>query len=331
MDAVRYRILHETEYTYGSMVQLSRQLLRLTPRVSTWQECLAHEIRVTPEPSEWSALDDFFGNPVIQFALQTPHRELLVQVESRVEVSSHAPQIDPASSVTWEKARDWMLHTTGAAVLDPSQYLYASPHVPVTRELAAYARPSFPPGRPMLTAILDLTRRIHDDFEFDAEATEVSTPVATVLEDRRGVCQDFAHLQIACLRSLGLAARYVSGYILTHPPEGQERMVGADASHAWVSVYCPDLGWVDLDPTNNLLVDTQHITVAWGRDFSDVSPMRGVILGGSQHELEVRVTVMPEDEVRPARAKAAAASSEAAAEPAAEPPVEPEKDPREKA
>ena len=315
MDAVRYRILHETEYAYGSLVQLSRQLLRLSPRASPWQECLAHEIRVTPEPSEWAALDDFFGNPVIQFALQVPHRELLVQVESRVEVRSHAPQLDPAASVPWEEARDWLLHATGAAVLDPSQYLFASPHVPVTRELAAYARPSFPAERPLLAALLDLTKRIHDDFEFDAEATEVSTPVSTVLEDRRGVCQDFAHLQIACLRSLGLAARYVSGYILTHPPEGQERMVGADASHAWISVYCPDLGWVDLDPTNNLLVDTQHITVAWGRDFSDVSPMRGVILGGSQHELEVRVTVMPEDE-HPA---AAAAPAEAAAAAAIEP------------
>lgn len=297
MDSLRYHILHETEYNYGNLVQLSRQLLRLSPRVTTWQTCLSHEIRVTPEPAEWSALDDFFGNPVVQFALQVPHRGLLVQVESRVEVSSHAPQIDPEASIPWEEAREWLLHTVGAAVLDPSQYLFASPHVPVTRELAAYARPSFPPERPILAAILDLTRRIHEDFEFDAEATEVSTPVTTVLEDRRGVCQDFAHLQIACLRSLGLAARYVSGYILTHPPEGQARMVGADASHAWVSVYCPDLGWVDLDPTNNLLADTQHITVAWGRDFSDVSPMRGVILGGSQHALDVRVTVMPEDEV----------------------------------
>ncbi len=297
MAPQRYRILHETEYNYGNLVQLSRQLLRLSPRVTSWQACLSHEIRVTPEPAEWSALDDFFGNPVVQFALQVPHRELLVEVESHVEVRSHAPKIAPEDSVTWEEARDWLLHTVGAAVLDPSQYLFASPHVPVTRELAAYARPSFPPERPMLAAILDLTRRINEDFEFDAEATEVSTPVTTVLEDRRGVCQDFAHLQIACLRSLGLAARYVSGYILTHPPEGQARMVGADASHAWISVYCPELGWVDLDPTNNLLADTQHITVAWGRDFSDVSPMRGVILGGSQHDLDVRVTVMPEDEV----------------------------------
>ena len=322
MDALRYRILHETEYKYGNLVQLSRQLLRLTPRESPWQKCLSHEIRVTPEPAEWAALDDFFGNPVIQFALQVPHRELLVEVESRVEVRSHAPLLDPETSVTWDKARDWLMHTVGAAVLDPSQFLFASPHVPVTRELAAYARPSFPPERPLLAAVLDLTKRIHDDFEFDAEATEVSTPVVTVLEDRRGVCQDFAHLQIACLRSLGLAARYVSGYILTHPPEGQERMVGADASHAWVSVYCPDLGWVDLDPTNNLLVDNQHITVAWGRDFSDVSPMRGVILGGSQHELDVRVTVMPEDEAPPVPSANSADPEPDTAEPGAAEPDE---------
>lgn len=302
MDALHYRILHETEYRYASPVQLSRQLLRLTPRETPWQTCLSHDIRVGPEPAEWSTLDDFFGNPMVQFALQTPHSELLVAVESRVEVRSHAPDIAPDGSPSWEETREWLLHARGAATLDPSQYLFASPHVPVTRELATYARPSFPPDTPLLAALLDLTQRIHEDFEFDAKATEVSTPVTTVLEDRRGVCQDFAHLQIACLRSLGLAARYVSGYILTHPPEGQERMVGADASHAWISVYCPGLGWVDLDPTNNLLADTQHITVAWGRDFSDVSPMRGVILGGSQHDLDVRVTVMPEE----ARAKAAA-------------------------
>lgn len=296
MADVYYRLRHDTEYTYGSLVQLSRQLLRLTPRNTPWQACLSHEIRVTPEPGEWTAMDDFFGNPVIQFALQTPHTELLVEVESRVRVSSHAPVMDPEEGIAWDAAKEWLETASGSAVLDPSQYLYASPHVPISRELAAYARPSFPPERPLLAALLDFTERIYDDFEFDAEATEVSTPVASVLEHRKGVCQDFAHLQIACLRSLGLAARYVSGYILTHPPEGQERMVGADASHAWVSVYCPDLGWVDLDPTNNLLVDTQHITVAWGRDFSDVSPMRGVILGGSEHELDVRVTVMPEAE-----------------------------------
>ncbi|MDD5296487.1 MAG: transglutaminase family protein [Rhodocyclaceae bacterium] len=296
MKNVVYRIRHETEYRYSWPVTLSRQLLRLIPRSTPWQDCLWHEIRVRPEPPEWSWLEDFFGNPVAQFALHTPHDELLVAVESRVAVRSHAPAVAPNETLPWEMAREWLHGGAGGAVLDPAQYLFASPHVPVAGSLAAYARTSFRAGRPLLAAARDLTRRIHRDFQYDPKATTISTPVETVLKQKRGVCQDFAHLQIACLRSLGLAARYVSGYLLTHPAPGKERLVGADASHAWVSVFCPDLGWVDLDPTNDLLVDMEHVTVAWGRDFSDVSPMRGVILGGGEHELDVRVTVEPETE-----------------------------------
>lgn len=292
---MRYRVLHTTRYRYSSPVQLSRQLLRLTPLDTAWQQCLSHEVRITPAPAERCAMNDFFGNAVVHFALQIPHLELQVDVESQVIVRPHAPQRDPETTLPWDKVRSWLQESSGDEVLDASQYLFASPHVPVTTELADYARPSFPPGRPLLSAVLDLTRRIHQDFQFDASATTVSTPVETVLRERRGVCQDFTHLEIACLRSLGLAARYISGYILTMPPPGQPRLVGADASHAWVSVYCPELGWVDLDPTNDLLVDTQHVTVAWGRDFSDISPMHGVIFGGGGHELEVEVTVEPVD------------------------------------
>jgi transglutaminase-like putative cysteine protease len=300
MSDLIYRIRHETEYSYASPVQLSRQLLRLMPRSAPWQDCLAHEVRVKPEPAEWSWIEDFFGNPVAQFALYTPHLELLVVVESRVAVRSHVPSVAPSKTIPWEMAREWLHAGKGGAALDPAQYLFASPHVPVSSSLAAYARQSFRVGQPLLASALDLTRRIYRDFKYDPKATTISTPVETVLKQKRGVCQDFAHLQIACLRSLGLAARYVSGYLLTHPAPGKERLVGADASHAWISVYCPDLGWVDLDPTNNLMPDTEHITVAWGRDFSDVSPMRGVILGGGEHELDVRVTVRPEDELEAA-------------------------------
>lgn len=294
-ETVSYRVIHETTYEYSSPVQLSQQLIRLTPRNTDWQHCHVHRVDISPLPMESSELDDYFGNKVRQFALHAPHSELIVKVESVVSVSSHTPRASLEKTIPWELARTWLHGVVGASVLDPSHYVFASPHVPISTELAAYAKPSFTADKPLLKAVLDFTSRIYRDFSFDPEATTVSTPVETVLKNRKGVCQDFAHLQIACLRSLGLAARYVSGYILTLPPPGQERLVGADASHAWVSVYCPEVGWVDIDPTNNLLVDTQHICVAWGRDFSDISPMRGVILGGGYHEVDVSVTVEPCD------------------------------------
>lgn len=296
MGALIYRVRHETEYRYETAVQLSRQLIRLEPRETAWQSSLAHQLSITPEPLERISLADFFGNHLIQFDLQSPHHTLQVTVDSLVQVSPRLSQDQALHTPPWHSIRNWLQASLGSAVLDPSQYLFASPHVPITPALADYARPSFSKDRPLLDALMDFTQRIKQDFKFDPEATDVSTPVEEVLQSRRGVCQDFAHLQIACLRSLGLAARYVSGYILTHPPKGKPRMIGADASHAWVSVFCPDYGWVDVDPTNNLLVNQEHITVAWGRDFSDVSPLRGVILGGGRHDLDVRVTVMPEEE-----------------------------------
>jgi transglutaminase-like putative cysteine protease len=187
------------------------------------------------------------------------------------------------------------LRVGSGALLEPIQFMFESPHVELLRDLAAYAEPSFTRGRNVLHAVLDLTRRVHADFAFDPKATSVSTPLREVLAKRRGVCQDFAHLMTGCLRMRGIPARYVSGYIRTTPPPGKPRLVGADASHAWVSVYCgEDLGWVDADPTNNMLVGDGHVTLAWGRDFSDVTPMRGVILGGGEQELEVRVTVTPQ-------------------------------------
>jgi transglutaminase-like putative cysteine protease len=177
--------------------------------------------------------------------------------------------------------------------LEARQFVYESPHVPITKALADYAAPSFSPGRPWLAAVLDLTARVFSQFQYDPTATTVNTPVAQVLQNRRGVCQDFAHLQIGCLRSLGLPARYVSGYLLTAPPAGQQRLVGADASHAWLSAFCPELGWIDFDPTNNQIPTTKHITLAWGRDYSDVCPIKGVLVGGGQHRMRVAVDVVP--------------------------------------
>ncbi len=285
---MRYGVLHETVYGYESPVVLSQQLLHLTPRTLEFQTLLKHHIAVDPVPAETSTRDDYFGNPVTQILLAAPHGRLCVSAESQVEVT---PRSVPEVGDAWEEVRDGMRRP--GAPLDPVQFMFESPHVELSRELAAYAQSSFPRGRKLLVAALDLTRRIHADFTFDPKSTSVSTPLREVLAKRRGVCQDFAHFMTGCLRMQGIPARYMSGYIRTTPPPGQPRLVGADASHAWVSVYCGGAKWVDLDPTNNVVVGDGHVTLAWGRDFSDVTPMRGVILGGGEQDLEVRVTVTP--------------------------------------
>lgn len=286
---MRYHVLHETRYRYDSPVALSQQLLHLSPRPLPFQQCTAHRIVVDPVPAETLAREDYFGNPVTQITLATSHQSLTVRAESEVAVTARAA---PAATPAWEAVRDGL--RASGALLDPLQFAFESPHVECFRDLAAYALPSFTPGRPLLEAALDLNRRIHAEFKFDARATSVSTPLREVLQKKRGVCQDFAHLMAGCLRTLGLSARYVSGYILTRPPPGRPRLVGADASHAWVGLWC-GATWVDLDPTNDCLVGEQHVTLGWGRDFSDVTPMRGVILGGGEQVLDVGVTVTPQD------------------------------------
>ena len=288
---VLYHVLHETHHDYQRKVTLSQQMLHMTPRTFMHQEVISHQIEVTPAPPDWTEHLDYFGNVCRGFTLATPHRVLVVRGSATVALLRRPDASHLRGSPAWEDTRATMRDVLLAH--DPLKYLYASPHVLCSSELADYARPSFMPRRPLLEAAFDLTRRIYQDFEFDDEATTISTPLLEVLNGRRGVCQDFAHLMIGCLRSLGLPARYVSGYILTTPPPGQARMVGADASHAWVSVYCSRVGWVDFDPTNERLVQNEHITLGWGRDFSDVTPMRGTVLGGGEQGLDVRVTVTP--------------------------------------
>ncbi len=292
----RYQITHETSYEYESPVSLSRQLLHLTPRDCAWQTCLAHAIHITPEPTLNQSRFDAFGNPIRQFAIEAPHYSLIVRAESLIEVRPHLPELPFAESPAWERVRAALAYGALPVHLEANAYLFESPYVRSKREFSDYAAACFTPKRPLLEAVQALMRLIFTEFKFDPKATTVATPVLKILEDKRGVCQDFAHLMLSCLRSQGLAARYVSGYLLTQPPPGQPRMIGADASHAWVSVFCPDANggfWVDFDPTNNLLPDTQHITLAWGRDFGDVSPLRGVILGGDTQMPDVAVTVMP--------------------------------------
>jgi len=289
---MRYHVLHETEYHYDSVVTLSQQLLHMTPRNSNAQYCEQYSLNISPSPTEHNQYFDYFKNYSDYIAVFTPHELLTVTSSFTVSLQRRPYWSELHNSLAWDTVAQ-QLHDSHYVDLDVVGYLYSSPNVKCSQALMAFAIPSFWPGRPLMEAALDLTQRIYQTFEFDPEATSVSTPLDEVLEGKRGVCQDFAHLMIGCMRSLGLACRYVSGYILTTPPEGKERLVGADASHAWVSVYCPTYGWIDFDPTNNCLVQSEHITVAWGRDFSDVSPMRGVALGGGAQKLTVRVTVTP--------------------------------------
>lgn len=286
---MKYRISHTTSYQYAETVSLCHNLLHLQPRACPRQVSLREAITVSPEPGPMRAERDYFGNPILVFAILNPHRQLEVRAQLELEVMA-APALTANSSISWETVRNRL---SSSPELETVQYLYDSPYIHRGDDLAEYALPSFPPGRPLLEAALELTARIQREFKYDPAATSLATPLRQVLQKRRGVCQDFAHLQIGCLRSLGLAARYVSGYIRTTPPAGQPRLVGADASHAWVSVYCAEHGWLDLDPTNNVIPSEKHITLAWGRDYDDVSPIKGVILGGGPHVMTVAVEVVP--------------------------------------
>ncbi len=289
----RYHVIHETQYTYQSVVTLSQQYLHLSPLDFQYQHVESQKITVLPDVEDNVAGTDYFGNGTRHIAITVPHQMLDVHVEFTVSLAQRPGLEKIRQSLPWELLRDTLLVSKNPAAQEACRFLQASPHVSCSDQLLDYAVQSYTPGRPQMLAALDLAERIFHDFEFDAKATEISTPLEDVFKGRRGVCQDFAHLMIGCIRSLGLPARYISGYILTHPPEGQPRMLGADASHAWVSVYCPTLGWVDFDPTNRCLVQNEHITLATGRDFSDVTPLRGIVLGGGEQKLEVKVTVMP--------------------------------------
>jgi transglutaminase-like putative cysteine protease len=291
-----YRIEHQTRYFYGSRVTTSQHVACLRPRDLTHQHVRWHELAIIPTPAHITRRVDYFGNLVDQFEILLPHAELRATSCSIVEVTDADPAVEPAMSTPWEATRDALAYKRGAHYHECVQFAYASAYVTVGPELAAFGQDAFAPGRPLLEAAVDLMHCIHTEFKYDPTATTLTTPVTRVLAERRGVCQDFAHLQISCLRSLGVAARYVSGYMLTDPPPGQPRLTGADASHSWLSVYCPVFGWVDLDPTNDLIVGSRHITVAWGRDYGEVSPLRGVILGGGDHALEVGVSVVPLEE-----------------------------------
>jgi transglutaminase-like putative cysteine protease len=288
---VRYRVRHRTVYRYGAPVSHCLNLAHLRPRASERQRCLEVRLEADPSPDldrEWT---DFYGNWAWHFALQRPHQTLTVSAASLVEVEP-SPEPDAiARLMPWEQVAAHLEASRLEGDREARQFMLPSPFVPLEGEVRAFAEPSFPSGRPLADAVADLTGRIHRELAYDPGFSTVATPLGEVLTARRGVCQDFAHLGIACLRSLGLPARYVSGYLETLPPPGKEKLQGSDASHAWFAAYLPGCGWVDFDPTNDMPAGERHITVAWGRDYGDVAPLRGIVTGGGAHTLEVAVDV----------------------------------------
>jgi transglutaminase-like putative cysteine protease len=322
MPAERYRVEHESRFAYAAPVSQSWQLARLTPRTLPWQTLLSHSLRIDPLPDERRDELDSFGNTVTHFALHGAHRVLRVRMECLVEVAAR-PGVDgvgiaqyqaqsqsqsqsqgedasqtqhqngPSPEAAWEAVREAIRREPQQDNLAPASMSEPTLLVPLSEGARNYAVASFARGRPWLDAVLELMHRIHADFEFEPGATTVSTSVDEVLHQRSGVCQDFAHLMLACLRGLGLPARYVSGYLLTEPPPGMPRLMGVDASHAWVAAYAPQHGWIEFDPTNNQLADTRYITLGWGADFADVVPLRGVIVGAGDQRMRVEVSVIP--------------------------------------
>ena len=288
---MKYTITHSTRYTYSDPVPVCHNMVYLRPRTVGNQSCEDFRLVVHPEPNDIRQQADCYGNPVTYFSIEQAHLGLNVTATSKIDV---AESETPDSEVEWEEVAAGLLDDGSEAWLSACEFAFPSPRTRAVPGLAEYCRTSFEKGRPLVEAARDLTHRIYTDFQYDPRATTVSTPISEVLRLKRGVCQDFAHFQLACFRSLGLAARYVSGYLRTIPPPGKERLVGADASHAWVSVFCGDAGWIDFDPTNDVIPSTDHVTLAWGRDYADVTPVRGVILGGGTHRMSVTVDVAPE-------------------------------------
>ena len=286
-----YKISHRTTYKYAYPVSVGNHVACLTPRSYANNQVESSALKITPPPATQTNRVDYYGNLLCFFTISEPHKELIVEAASEV-IRPQGPSLS-ADSPAWEESTISLANDYTPAGLEAYQYQFESPRIRIRPEFAAYALQSFTPRRPMREALMDLTTRIYRDFKFDSSVTTVRTPTEEAFKKRHGVCQDFAHVQIACLRSINIAARYVSGYLRTYPPPGKPRLIGADASHAWLSAYCCGVGWLDMDPTNNVAPTDGHVTLAWGRDYGDVSPLRGLILGGGNHVLKVEVDMEP--------------------------------------
>lgn len=305
---MKYRIVHTTVYNYSQSVGLCQNEARLQPRNFWRQTCHFSRFEITPSPMDYQERVDFFGNRVVYFAIQQAHNRLSVTVLSEVTVFPKPHSQDLSNPLPWEQVRNVLQGIPIQAqyqeqsllqnqpsvfeILEAQQYVFDSPMITADSELARYAQPSFLPNRPLVEVVQDLMQRIYKDFIYDPSFTTIATPLSEVLVHRRGVCQDFAHLAIGCLRAYGIAARYISGYVETQSESGPQRLAGGDASHAWFAVYIPGSGWLEFDPTNNKLPLDQHITLAWGRDFADVTPLKGIAYGGGKHTLSVSVDVL---------------------------------------
>jgi transglutaminase-like putative cysteine protease len=301
---MKYRITHTTRYNYSQAVELCQNEARLQPRDFWRQQCLSTRFEITPEPIDFHERIDYFGNHLAYFAIKQAHKQLTVTAISEVMIFPEQQTLDLFNQLSWEQAQSLLQETSMQGqsqdqmqdqvldLLDARQYALDSPMVTTGFELGSYAQPSFLPNRPLVEVVRDLMQRIHNDFTYDPSFTTIATPLSDVLNHRRGVCQDFAHLAIGCLRAYGIAARYVSGYVETRPAPGKQRIVGADASHAWFAVFIPGVGWLEFDPTNNTVPLDQHITLAWGRDYADVTPLKGIAYGGGLHTLSVSVDVL---------------------------------------
>ena len=289
---LRLSVSHRTSYRYSTLVETARHLATIRPLALPWQHVLAHRELIEPAPSWQASRIDAFGNDILHFAFDAPHHHLRMTSETTVLLLPRHEQLDAMATPAWDDVAHALRYTARGAFHRESEFCFASPNIALSPALRDYARTSFAPGRPLLAGAIDLMQRIHADFEYRSAATAFDTPAVRAFELRHGVCQDFAQVMIGCLRSLGLAARYVSGYLRNDPPPGTPQLIGADASHAWVSVFVPATGWVDLDPTNDVLADQDHVTLAIGRDYSDVSLLRGMILGGGEHQVEVAVSVV---------------------------------------
>ncbi|QFR34242.1 transglutaminase family protein [Ancylobacter sp. TS-1] len=290
---MKYDIHQTTAYRYASPVPVARHVVRMVPVDRPNQRVVSSQFSVEPEPVEWTETRDFFGNKVVHIRIETPHTSFTVHTRARVEVEE-PPAVEADSGPSWEEVREAADESADLSGGSPAHHLYPSPAVPLSEAITRWAADSFPPGRAMLAGAIDLMIRLHAEFTYDPRATDVSTPPLEAFEMRRGVCQDFAHIMIAGMRGLGLPAAYVSGFLRTEPPPGKERLQGADATHAWVSVWCgEEIGWQGLDPTNALIVATDHVVLAVGRDYTDVAPIGGVVFGSGGQKLNVEVDVIP--------------------------------------
>ncbi len=282
---MKYRIQHVTEYEYSGRVSHCYNVAHLIPRSTSRQNCLSNTVNITPTTSFSDKRTDYFGNTAYHFEIQRPHQKLIIDSVTVVETQPQARSMNLEFGLTCKQVKDRMAISTNTSDLAAREFILSSPMIKTSSKLKEFAASFFPDDKPFLSCMMAFTQYIFKDFDYDPQSTTVSTPLETVLKNKSGVCQDFAHLQIGCLRSLGFSAKYVSGYIETLPPPGQEKLVGSDASHAWVSVYSPDDGWSEFDPTNNCAAHEQHIVTAWGRDYFDITPLKGVIYGGGEMPL----------------------------------------------